>query len=78
MRNAIAKRELEAEETNHYTDFDPYLIRERNRLIHTEIDSLRLQEQLRKNRKPRGPGLATSIERDWEPEAGIAPFREAS
>ena len=30
-----------------------YLIREHNQQIHTEVDSLRLQEQLRKNRKAR-------------------------
>ena len=31
----------EHEEMNHYIDFNPYLIREH---IHTEVDSLRLQE----------------------------------
>ena len=38
---------------NHYIEFNPYLIREHNQQIHTEVDSLRLQEQLRKNRKAR-------------------------
>jgi len=33
----------EHEEMNHYIDFNPYLIREQ---ILTEVDSLRLQEQL--------------------------------
>jgi hypothetical protein len=38
---------------NHYLDFNPYQIRERNQQIHTEVNSLRLQEQLRHNRKVR-------------------------
>jgi hypothetical protein len=38
---------------NHYIDFNPYLIREHNQQIHTEVNSLRLQEQLRKNCKVR-------------------------
>ena len=38
---------------NRYIDFDPYLIREQNQQIHTEVNWLRLQEQLRKNRKVR-------------------------
>ena len=33
---------------NHYMDFDPYLIRERNQQVHREVNSLRLEEQLRK------------------------------
>jgi len=43
----------EKEEMNRYIDFDPYLIREQNQQIHTEVNWLRLQEQLRKNRKVR-------------------------
>jgi hypothetical protein len=38
---------------NHYIDFNPYRIREHNQQIHTEVNSLRLQEQQRKNRKVR-------------------------
>ena len=38
---------------NHYIEFNPYLIREHNQQIHTEVNSLRLQEHLRKNRKVR-------------------------
>ncbi len=32
---------------NHYMDFDPYMIRERNQQVLGEINSLRLQERLR-------------------------------
>jgi len=38
----------EEEEMNHYMDFDPYLIKERNQQVHREVNSLRLEEQLRK------------------------------
>ena len=38
---------------NHYIDFNPDLIWEHNQQIHTEVNSLRLQEQQRKNRKVR-------------------------
>jgi hypothetical protein len=40
---------------NHYREFNPYLIRDHNQHVHTEVDSLRLQEQPRKNRKARSP-----------------------
>ena len=33
---------------NHFMDFDPYLIRERNQQIRDEVNSLYLEEQLRK------------------------------
>ena len=32
---------------NHYMDFDPHLIRERNERMQREVDSLRLKERLR-------------------------------
>jgi hypothetical protein len=32
---------------NHYMDFDPYTIRERNQQVLREINSLRLEERLR-------------------------------
>ena len=35
---------------NHYTDFDPYVIRERNQQMHREVDSLRLRKRLREAR----------------------------
>ena len=38
---------------NHFINFDPYVIEEHDQQIHTEVNALRLQEQLRKNRKVR-------------------------
>jgi hypothetical protein len=38
---------------NHFIKFDPYVIEEHDQQIHTEVNALRLQEQLRKNRKVR-------------------------
>ena len=35
---------------NHYMDFDPYVIRERNQQVHREVHALRLEEQLREER----------------------------
>jgi hypothetical protein len=35
---------------NHYMDFDPYVIRERNQQVHREVNSLRLEKQLREER----------------------------
>lgn len=44
---------------SYYQGFDPYLIRERNEQIRSEVASLRTERQLRKNRKaPRSSGLA--------------------
>ena len=37
-----------------YMDFQPHLIRERNEQMRGEFDSLRLQEQLRKDRGSSG------------------------
>ena len=34
---------------NHYMDFDPYVIRERNQQVHREVHLLRLEEQLRQD-----------------------------
>ena len=55
--------EKEEEEMNHYMDFDPYLIRERNEKMRREVDSLRLEERLRKERNPRSSRVATLIKR---------------
>jgi hypothetical protein len=41
----------EGQDMNHYMDFDPHLIRERNEQMLREVNSLRLQERLRKNRQ---------------------------
>jgi hypothetical protein len=39
---------------NHFITFDPYVIEEHDQQIHTEVNAVRLQGQLRKNRKIRG------------------------
>jgi|SRR5215211_2020916 len=44
---------------NHYTDFDPYLIRERNEQIRREVKALQLGKQLRKRRNPHGLWMTT-------------------
>lgn len=49
---------------NHYTDFDPILIRERDQQIRDEVDSLRLEKRLRKVRTPRGSQPVVSL--DWD------------
>jgi hypothetical protein len=48
---------------NHFTDFDPILIREHNQQIREEVDSLRLGKRLRKGRNPRGPRPVASPDR---------------
>ena len=49
---------------NHYTDFDPYFTRERNQLMRTEVNSLRLQERLREDRGPSGARLIAMARRE--------------
>ena len=39
---------------NHFINFDPYVIEELDQQIHTEVNAVRLQGQLRKYRKMRG------------------------
>ena len=34
---------------NHYMDFDPYVIREHNQQVHKEVNSLRLEKQVRQD-----------------------------
>ncbi|MDQ4126415.1 MAG: hypothetical protein M3151_00410 [Actinomycetota bacterium] len=48
---------------NHYMDFDLHLIRERNEQMRKEVNSLRLEERLRKERNPRSSRVATLIKR---------------
>jgi hypothetical protein len=48
---------------SHYMDLEPYFIRERNEQACREVQSLRLGEQLRKNRKPHG----------WRPAGSTQP-----
>ena len=54
---------LEKEEEMNYMDFDPRVIRERNEQMRSEIESLRLEERLRKERDPRGSWLGLLIKR---------------
>jgi len=44
----------EQEQMNHYMDLDPYLIRERNEGLLREVQTLRLETRLRKEREPNG------------------------
>jgi hypothetical protein len=46
-----------------YMDFDPHLIREHNQQVQREVDSLRLEERLRNERKPRGSRLSVLVKR---------------
>jgi hypothetical protein len=39
---------------SYFTEFDPYLMGQRNREILGEVQALRLEERLRKNRGARG------------------------
>jgi hypothetical protein len=54
------------EEMNHYMNFEPYFVREHNEQTRRKVHSLRLGEQLRKNRKPHGwrpASTTTSVSR---------------
>jgi hypothetical protein len=53
---------------NHFINFDPYTIGEHNLQMHEEINSLRLQERLRKNRDDHesvAEGLWLRRRADW-------------
>ena len=59
---------------DNFINFDPYMIGEHNRQLCTEVDSLLLQEMLRKNRKVRRSSrpfalieraCSLSVKRDW-------------
>jgi hypothetical protein len=75
---------------DHFIDFDPYTIGQHSRQMRTETDSLRLQEQLRKNRKLRRSsrlfawvkrmarsGDPFSRDTDSEPQAQMASSKQA-
>ena len=57
---------------NHYTDFDPYVIRERNEQMLREVNSLRLQERLREGRGSSGSRLVALARR------GVMPLLRAA
>ena len=52
---------------NHYMDFDPYVIRERNQQMQREVRSLRLEERLREERGSSGSRFATLAKRSVRP-----------
>jgi hypothetical protein len=57
---------------NHYMDFDPHLIRERNEQTRREVNSLRLAERLRDNRRSSGAGFVAIAKR------GVLPLLRAA
>jgi len=52
---------------NHYMDFDPYLIRERNQQVHREVRSLRLEQRLREDSRSSGSRLVAFARRGVRP-----------
>ncbi len=67
--------EKEEEEMNHYMDFDPYLIRERNEKLRREVSTYRLEKRLRQNREPRSGRFVVFVSRGASPllrKAGLA------
>jgi hypothetical protein len=57
---------------NHYMDFDPYVIGERNQQVHTEVRSLRLEERLREERGSSGSRFVALAKR------GVMPLLRAA
>ena len=57
----------EEQEMNHYMDFDPYLIRERNQQMQREVRSLRLEERLREERGSSGSRFVALAKRGMRP-----------
>ena len=57
---------------NHYMDFDPYVIRERNQQVHREVYALRLEERLRDERGSSGSRLVALAKR------GVMPLLRAA
>ena len=63
-----ANREGKEEgQMNHYMDFAPYVIRERNQQMQEEVRSLRLEERLRKERGSSGSRFAALAKRGVRP-----------
>ena len=52
---------------NHYMDFDPYVIRERNQHLYGEVRSLRLEERLREERGSSGSRFMALAKRRVRP-----------
>jgi hypothetical protein len=52
---------------NHYMDFDPYVIGERNQQVHREVRSLRLEKRLREERGSSGSRFIALAKRSVRP-----------
>jgi hypothetical protein len=60
---------------NHFTEFDPYVIGGHNQNVYTEVNSLRLEGRLRKNRVGResiADGLWSRRRAGWQPGTEMA------
>ena len=57
---------------NHYIDFDPYVIRERNQKVHREVNSLRLEKQLHEEHRSSGSRFVALAKR------GVMPLLRAA
>jgi hypothetical protein len=57
---------------NHYMDLDPYVIRERNQQMQSEVHALRLEERLRDERGSSGSRLVALAKR------GVMPLLRAA
>ena len=57
---------------NHYMDFDPFVIRERNQQVHREVHALRLEERLRDERRSSGLRIVAFAKR------GVMPLLRAA
>jgi hypothetical protein len=57
---------------NHYMDFDPYVIRERNQQMHTEVNALRLERLVRQERGSSGSRFVALARR------GVMPLLRAA
>jgi hypothetical protein len=70
------KKGKEGENMNHFVEFDPYAIRDRNERIRQEVGTLRLEKQLHRHRQSRpGRGMVALVVRITLPllrRAGIA------
>jgi hypothetical protein len=59
----------------HFMDFDPYVIGKHNQNMLTEVNSLRLQDRLRKNRvgcESIADGLRARWHAGWQPRTEMA------
>jgi hypothetical protein len=57
----------EEKQMNHYMDFDPYVIGERNQQVHREVRSLRLEKRLREARGSSGSRFVALAKRSVMP-----------